>query len=84
VSLRPELSGVSSPTDYNAAIGKVDAHRLAFELVQTLDGLWCDDLHLLIVEPGHIVELLLDAVGDALLVEVVKRVCAYDAEIDAL
>ena len=84
VRLDPEPLENCQCSHKRAAIGQVDAHRLTFEIVQALDGLGCDDLHLLIVELGHIGKLLLDVVGEALLLEVVERVGAHDAEIDAL
>ena len=47
-------------------------------------AIWGDDLHLLIVELGYVGELLLQILGEALPLEVVERVGAHDAEIDAL
>ena len=41
-------------------------------------------MHLFIVELGHIGELLLDVLGEAFPLEIIERVGAHDAEIDAL
>ena len=70
--------------DEGAAIGKVDADPLAVEIGETVDRFRGDDIHLFVVKLGHIGELLLDVLRKAFPLEVIKRIGAYDAEIDAL
>ena len=70
--------------DEGAAIGKVDANSLAFEIPQVADRFRRDNMHLFIVELGHIGELFLDVLGEALSLEIVERVGPYDPEVDAL
>src|SRR5256885_9528294 len=70
--------------DEGAAVGKIDADLLAVELAQAVHRLRRNDVHLFVVELGHIGELLLDVLGEALFLEIVERVGPYDAEIDAL
>ena len=41
-------------------------------------------MHLLIVELGHVGELLLDVLRKALFLEIVERIGSHDAEVDAL
>ena len=41
-------------------------------------------VHFFVVELGHIGELLLDVLCEALLLEIIERVGPHDAEIDAL
>src|SRR3979490_731765 len=70
--------------DEGAAIGKVDADGLAVQIVQIADRFRGDDMLLLIVELGYVGKLLLDVLREALPLEVIERVGAHDAEIDAL
>ena len=67
-----------------AAVGKVDTDLLAVELADVGDRLRRDDIHLFIVELGHVGELLLDVLCEALFLEIVERVGSHDAEVDAL
>jgi hypothetical protein len=70
--------------DEGAAIGQVDADPASIQIPQRSHRFRRDDGHLLIVELGHIGELLLDVLGKAFPLEIVERVGAHDAEVDAL
>src|SRR5436309_7965271 len=50
--------------DEGAAIRKVDADGLAIEIPEIADRFRRDDMHLFIVELGHIGELLLEVLGE--------------------
>src|SRR3984893_14551182 len=70
--------------DEGAAIGKVDADGLAVEIVQIADRFRGYHMHLLIVELGYVGKLLLDVLREALPLEIIERVGAHDAKVDAL
>src|SRR6202171_5622337 len=70
--------------DEGSAIRKVDADGLALEIPEAAYRFRRDDMHLFIVKLGHVGELVLDVLRDALLLEIVERIGAHDAEIDTL
>jgi len=53
----PSRSNTVSGGDEGAAIGEVDANGLAIEIPEIADRFRRDDMHLFIVELGHIGEL---------------------------
>src|SRR3954453_11559060 len=86
-----ELAGVEPDAlehcecgDEGAAVRKVDADALAVQIVQVADIQRRDDLHFLVVQLGHIGELLAQAVRDALALEIVERIGAHDSDVYAL
>ena len=82
--LHPESLEHRQRGDERAAIGKIDADGLAIELPQIVHRLGGDDVHLLVVELGHVGELLLDVLREAFSLEIVQCIGPHDSEVNAL
>ncbi len=85
-----ELRLDSKPLEYDqgrhegSAVGQIDTDGLAIEVLEAADRFRRDDMHLFVIELGHVGEFFLDVFRQTFLLEIVERVGSHDPEIDAL
>ena len=60
------------------AVGQIDHHGLAVEVLHAADRLRRQNVHLLVEHLGHVDELVADVLGEVLAVEIGQRVLAHD------